>query len=57
MEEAMSPISAVSIKGEVGRSDACAYVFSARNIMKPTLARAMKNPESRKYVFFARRMK
>jgi hypothetical protein len=25
--------------------------------MKPTLARAMKKPESRKYVFFARRMK
>ena len=25
--------------------------------MKPTFARAMKKPESRKYVFFARRMK
>ncbi len=25
--------------------------------MKPTLARAMKKPESRKYVFLARRMK
>ncbi len=25
--------------------------------MKPTLASAMKKPESRKYVFFARRMK
>lgn len=34
-----------------------AYVLSARNRMNPTLASAMKKPESRKYVFLARRIK
>jgi hypothetical protein len=38
-------------------SKASAYVLSARNRMNPTLARPMKKPESKKYVFFARRMK
>jgi hypothetical protein len=38
-------------------SKASAYVLSARNRMNPTLASAMKKPESKKYVFFARRMK
>jgi hypothetical protein len=38
-------------------SIASAYVLSARNRMNPTLASAMKKPESKKYVFFARRMK
>jgi hypothetical protein len=38
-------------------SRASAYVISARNRMNPTLASAMKKPESKKYVFFARRMK
>ena len=57
MEEAIIAINAVSMTGDVGKSNACAYVLSLRNRMNPTLARAMKKPESRKYVFFARRMK
>jgi hypothetical protein len=57
MEEAMIAINAVSTRGDVGRSKACAYVLSLRKTMNPTLASAMKKPESRKYVFFARRMK
>ncbi len=57
MEVAMTAISAVSSGGDVGTSKTCAYVLSARNVTNPTLARAMKNPESRKYVFFARSMK
>ncbi len=57
MEVAMIAISAVSMRGSTAASEACAYVLSARNRMNPTLARAMKKPESRKYVFFARRMK
>jgi hypothetical protein len=57
MEEAMIATKAVSMRGDVGRSKACAYELSPRNRMNPTLASAMKKPESRKYVFFARRMK
>src|SRR6266566_5927589 len=57
MEVAMTAISAVSSGGDVGTSTTCAYVLSARKVTNPTLARAMKNPESRKYVFFARSMK
>jgi hypothetical protein len=57
MEEAMIPINAVSMRGDVGRSKACEYVLSLRNRTNPTFASAMKKPESRKYVFFARRMK
>jgi hypothetical protein len=48
MEEAMIDIKAVLTKGDVGMPEACAYVLSLRNRMNPTLARAMKNPESRK---------
>ncbi len=57
MEVAMTAISAASSGGDVGTSRACAYVVSARNMMNATLASAIKNPESRKYVFFARSMK
>jgi hypothetical protein len=57
MEEAMIAINAVSVKGDTGTSKACADVPSARNSMNPTFANAMKKPESRKYVFLARRMK
>ncbi len=57
MEEAMIAINAVPMGAEIGVSNASAYVLSARNRMNPTLASAMKKPESKKYVFFARRMK
>jgi len=57
MEVAMTAINAVSSGGDVGTSKECAYVLSARKMMNPALARAIKNPESRKYVFFARSMK
>ena len=57
MEEAMTAISAVPTEADTEVSKASAYVLSARNRMNPTLARAMKKPESKKYVFFARRMK
>ena len=57
MEVAMIAISAVSMRGSTAASEACAYVLSARKMMNPALARAIKNPESRKYVFFARSMK
>ena len=50
-------INAVSTMGDVGKSNVCAYVLSKRKTMNPTLASAMKKPESRKYVFLARRMK
>jgi hypothetical protein len=48
MEEAMIATNAVSMRGDVGRSKACAYELSPRNRMNPTLASAMKKPESRK---------
>jgi hypothetical protein len=57
MEEAMIAISAVPMGADTEVSRASAYVISARNRMNPTLASAMKKPESKKYVFFARRMK
>lgn len=57
MERAMIAINAVSIGGETGLSNISAYVLSLRKRMNPTLANAMKKPESRKYVFFARRIK
>ncbi len=57
MEDAMIAIKAVSVKGDTGTSKAWADVPSARNSMNPTFANAMKKPESRKYVFFARRIK
>jgi len=44
----MIDIKTVSMMGHVGTPKACAYVLSLRNRMNPTLARAMKNPESRK---------
>lgn len=53
----MIAINAVSIVGDNGTSKVSAYALSVRNRMNPTLASAMKKPESRKYVFFARRMK
>ena len=48
MEVAMTAINPVSSGGDVGTSKTCAYVLSARKVTNPTLARAMKNPESRK---------
>ena len=57
MEVAMMATNAASMGGDTGTSKACAYALSARNRINPTFAKAMKNPESRKYVFFARRMK
>ena len=57
MEEAMIAINAVPMGADTDVSKASAYVLSARNRINPTLASAMKKPESRKYVFFARRMK
>jgi len=57
MEVAMIATNAASMGGDTGTSKACAYTLSARNRINPTFAKAMKNPESRKYVFFARRMK
>ena len=48
MEEAMIAISAVPMGAEAGVSKASAYVLSARNRMNPTLATAMKKPESKK---------
>jgi hypothetical protein len=48
MEEAMIAISAVSKGGDTGASTVSAYVLSARNRMNPTLASAIKKPESRK---------
>jgi hypothetical protein len=53
----MIAISAVLMGADTGPSKMSAYVLSARNSMNPVLASAMKKPESRKYVFFARRMK
>jgi len=57
MEEAMIAISAVPTGQTLRCQGRPAYVLSARNRMNPTLATAMKKPESKKYVFFARRMK
>lgn len=57
MEEAMIAINPVPMVADTGVSKASEYVVSARNRMNPTLATAMKKPESRKYDFFARRMK
>lgn len=53
----MIAINTMSIWGQVGWVRACAMVLSVRNRINPTFARAIKKPESRKYVFFARRMK
>lgn len=53
----MIPINAVATGAETEVSTISEYVLSARKRMNPTLASAMKKPESRKYVFFARRMK
>lgn len=57
MEEAIIAINAVVMGADTGASTVSAYVLSARNRMNPTFASPMKKPESRKYVFFARRMK
>jgi hypothetical protein len=53
----MIAISAVPMGADTGLSEMSANVLWARNSMNPVLARAMKKPESRKYVLFARRMK
>ena len=48
MERAIIAIKAVSIVGDTGASMVSAYALSVRNAMNPTLASAMKKPESRK---------
>jgi hypothetical protein len=53
----MIAIKAVMIGADTGALTVSSYVLSARNRMNPIFARAMKKPESRKYVFLARRMK
>ena len=53
----MIAINAVKMGADTGVLTMSAYVLSARYRMKPMFASAMKKPESRKYVFFARRMK
>lgn len=57
MEVAITEIKDVVIIGEAGEFVRSAIVVSKRNIMNPTFARPIKKPESRKYDFFARRMK
>ena len=44
----MIAINPVAMGAETGVSRASEYVLSARNRMNPTLASAMKKPESRK---------
>ena len=48
MEEAMIAIKTVTMGAETEVSTMFEYVLSARSRMNPTLASAMKNPESRK---------